>query len=304
MTRTQTLLAMLAVAFNALAWGVAWWPFRELDKMGLHALWATALIYSLALVVLTVLKPGAWRVFRAHPALLGLCAASGLTNLGFNWGIAIGDVVRVVLCFYLMPLWSLLLAWLWLGERPTRVAWAQVALALCGMLLVMVPQLLGGSDGKSHTQPLGLADALGVLGGLSFAFTNLYLRKLRDVPSEGRSASMFLGGAAFSGVVAWVLGMNMGTGPNPIVPALPAVQMGWALLLLALAGFYLSANLSLQYGAARLAPRITALVLLSEVVFASVSSWLLGASSLTWNVLAGGALVLLAAALAGLMEKS
>lgn len=291
MTRSATALAMLAVAFNAVAWGVGWWPFKTLDGMGIHALWATAFIYILALMVLTVLKPRSGLLLKAHPALWGLCAASGLTNLGFNWGIAIGDVVRVVLCFYLMPLWSLLLAWAWLGERPTRSAWAQVALALIGMGFVMLPSVLNPS---TAAKPIGLPEALGLLGGLSFAFTNLYLRKLRDVPSEGRSFAMFLGGAAFSGVVAWLLGFS-GT-----VPAMPAFSSHWLLWLLGLAAFYLSANLTLQYGAARLAPRVTALVLLSEVVFASASSWLLGAAAITWNVLAGAALILGAAALAGL----
>ena len=42
-----------------------------------------------------------------------------MTNVGFNWAVTMGDVVRVVLLFYLMPLWAVLLAWPLLGERPT-----------------------------------------------------------------------------------------------------------------------------------------------------------------------------------------
>ncbi len=287
MTPTATALAMLAVAFNAFAWGVAWWPFQRLNALGLHALWATALIYILAVIVLTVLKPRAWGSLIRHRGLWALCAASGVTNLAFNWGISIGDVVRVVLCFYLMPLWSLLLAWAWLGERPTRAAWAQILLALVGMLLVLSPW------NGAFAKPIGLPEALGVLGGLSFAWTNLLLRRHAALPSEGRSMAMFTGGAFFSGLMALVLG---GAG---VVATPPAFAMSWAMLLLGLAVFYLAANMSLQYGAARLMPRVTALVLLSEVVFASVSSWLLGASALSWNVIAGGALVIGAAAVSG-----
>jgi hypothetical protein len=29
-------------------WGTSWWPFRWLQAAGLHPLWATALIYTLA----------------------------------------------------------------------------------------------------------------------------------------------------------------------------------------------------------------------------------------------------------------
>ena len=281
--------AILAVAFNAFAWGVAWYPFRLLNDMGVHALWATALIYSLAVLVLCALKPQAWRIFAKHRGLWALCAASGLTNLGFNWGIAIGDVVRVVLCFYLMPLWSLLLAWAWFGDKPSNAAWAQVVLALVGMVMVLWP------TDKLETLAFGLPEALGLLGGLSFAFTNLMLNRYASVASEGRSLSMFVGGAAFSGLIATALSF---AGPVGLV-GFPPLSFGpWVGWLLALAVFYLSANLSLQYGAGRLMPRVTALVLLSEVVFAAGSSWALGAASLTPQVLLGGALIVGAAALA------
>ena len=36
--------------------------------------------------------------------------AAGTTNATFNWAVTLGDVVRVVLLFYLMPLWAVLLA--------------------------------------------------------------------------------------------------------------------------------------------------------------------------------------------------
>ena len=89
---------------------MSWWPFRQLEAAGLHPLWATALIYAFAVVVITVARPAAWRELLAHPALWLLVLASGTTNAAFNWAVTIGDVVRVVLLFYLMPLWAVLLA--------------------------------------------------------------------------------------------------------------------------------------------------------------------------------------------------
>jgi drug/metabolite transporter (DMT)-like permease len=59
-------------------------------------------------------------------------------------------------------------------------------------------------------------------------------------------------------------------------------------------GFVL-ANICLQYGAARLAASATAVIMLSEVLFASVSSVALGAAQMDPRILAGGALIVLAA---------
>ncbi len=51
----------------------------------------------------------------------------------------IGDVVRVVLLFYLMPLWSVLLARLLLDERLTRLALLRLVLAVAGAGAVLWP---------------------------------------------------------------------------------------------------------------------------------------------------------------------
>ena len=46
----------------------------------------------------------------------------------------------MVLLFYLMPAWSVLLAWRVLGERPTRMAVVlRLVMAFAGVVLVMVP---------------------------------------------------------------------------------------------------------------------------------------------------------------------
>src|SRR4051812_49029638 len=85
---------VLALMLNAFVWGVSWWPFRELQSHGLHPLWSTALIYVLSLACLLALRPGALRSFASEPMLWLLVAASGLTNVGFNWAVTVGDVVR------------------------------------------------------------------------------------------------------------------------------------------------------------------------------------------------------------------
>ena len=104
------LLPALALTLNALVWGTSWWPFRQLESLGLHPLWTTVLVYGLSASLIAARWPGAVAQVLRTPALWVLVLASGATNAAFNWAVVIGDVVRVVLLFYLMPLWAVLLA--------------------------------------------------------------------------------------------------------------------------------------------------------------------------------------------------
>lgn len=278
-------LAAAALVLNALVWGVSWWPFRTLQEHGLHPLWATAIIYVFALLCLLAVRPHAWRGFLKHPLLWWLLLASGLTNVGFNWAVTVGDVVRVVLLFYLMPAWVVLLAWPLLGEKPTTGSLLRLVLALTGVVIVLK------TPASPWPVPENLADWLGLMGGFSFALTNILLRRLNQTPGESRMLAMFGGGAVMATLTA-VLGMGLG-----VVNAPPAPGMAWAGLVLLVSLAFLAGNLALQYGAARLSASATSLIMLSEVVFASVSAVVLGAGELETRTLLGGGLILLASLL-------
>jgi len=279
-------LAALGLVLNALVWGISWWPFRELQGYGLHPLWATVIIFVLSLLCLLLVRPGAWRGLLQHPMLWLLMLASGLTNVGFNWAVTVGDVVRVVLLFYLMPAWVVLLAWPLLGERPTAGSLLRLALSLLGLVIVLK------TPASDWPVPASLADWLALMGGFGFALTNILLRRLNQTPSESRVLAMFAGGALLASAAA-ISGMGLG-----LVTAPPAPDMDWIGLAVLISLAFLAGNLALQYGAARLPANTTSLILLSEVVFASVSAVLLGAGELSARTLFGGGLIALAALLA------
>ena len=273
----------LALIFNAFVWGVSWFPFRHIERHGMHPLWATCLVYLAIAGAMGLLRRRAWQGFAAFPMLAVLGLAAGLTNVGFNWAVTTGDVVRVVLLFYMMPLWSVLLAWAVLGERPTGGALARVALALGGVAVVLK------APGSGWPVPSSLPDWLGVAAGFSFAVTNIVLRSLRAAPGESRALAMFWGCALVAGAAALA-----GTAFGAIAPPTAASPgwIGWAVLL---GSGFVAGNICLQYGAARLAASAAAVIMLSEVLFASVSSVALGAAAMNGRVLAGGVLIVAAA---------
>ena len=245
------------------------------------------MVFILVLIALLVLRFNSWRGFVTCPQLWLLALMSGLTNVGFNWAVTVGDVVRVVLLFYLMPAWSVLVAWAMLGEKPTLASLLRLSLAMVGVLIVLkTPE-------SAWPFPQSLADWLAIMGGLTFAITNALLRKLKSAPSDSVMLAMFGGGAVLAMATALLcVAQQLIPGPALATSGIPiALALGLALFV---------GNVALQYGAARLAASTTALVMLTEILFASVSSSLLGAAEFGPRVLIGGGLIIVAAVLAAL----
>lgn len=289
----QTAFPFLALMSNALIWGAIWWPLRQLQAQGVHPVAATALVYLLLFAGMLVRRRRAAGIARQHPMLALLALASGLTNVLFNWAITAGDVVRVVLLFYLMPAWSVLLAWRFLGGRPNRYAAVCLVLAFSGVLLVLPPK----TSWASLTSHLSLADALSLAGGFAFACSNVVLRSQHLMPGQARMLAMFCGGMVAAGAMA-LAGMHAGV--LPALPALDPAHWRWPLMVLGIAALMGVGNWTLQYAASRLAATTTAVVMLSEMVFASASTVLINGEVLCGRLLLGGALMLPASLIAAL----
>lgn len=282
-------LPYLCLLFNAMVWGLAWWPFQTMHAHGLVAPWATSMIYALLTLVTVLCVRSSWHDFVAHRVLWLLALSAGLTNVSFNMAASTGDVVRIILLFYLMPAWTVLLAWRFLGERPSTGALLRLVLAFGGMGLVIVPQ---GASLDSLTAGLGVPEALAVLGGFGFACTNVILRRSFHTPSMARVLAMFVGCMVVGGLTAST-GYGLG-----YFPAMPAPDGVWVSCVLGMAVLVAIGSWALQYGAARVPTSTTSLIMLSEVLFASISACLLGATTLTPRMLLGGVLIIGSALLA------
>ena len=283
---TRPPLAVLALVCNAFVWGCAWYPFRLLQGWGLHPLWTTVGVHALSVAVIALWRPRAFAAVARTPALWVLVLAAGVTNAAFNWGVVAGDVVRVVLLFYLMPLWAVLFARWLLHEPVTASAGVRVLLALAGAGIVLWPA------GGGLPLPRSLPDMLGLVGGLTFALNNVMLRREAARPEVDRSLAMFLGGMTVSAAIASSLAVH-GSVPWPPAPAVP-----WVALAVGMGTLFLVSNVALQYGAARLPSHVTSVVMLTEVLFASASALWLGGGTVTPQLAAGGACIVAAAALA------
>ena len=283
-------MAGLALLVNAAVWGMSWIPFKYLQSGGMHPLWATCLIFSLSSLVMAVINRGFWGHLRQYPGLLGLMLLAGATNACFNTAVALGDVIRVVLLFYMMPVWAALLARLVLKEPITPVAVAEIALGVSGAALVVFRPLPGvqGLQMVLQLMPSSLSDWLALAGGFMFAANNIQIKRLAHLPGTLSTQAMVTGAFVLCGVTALLL---TGTHiiPEPVIDGLKLLGTLalWSVL-------FLTANLCLQLGASRLPPSTTAILMLSEVLFGAGSAWVLGESGLRWQDMAGGVLIIAA----------
>lgn len=270
---------IIAVLYSASFWGLAWLPLRLLQGQGLSGVWITLFAYLLSLpVVLATNRPNRESLIAHRPWLLLLALSAGWANLAFILAMLDGLVVRVLLLFYLSPLWAVLLAYLLLGEtlRP-RMA-GVLLLALTGVALMLWRP--GGGDPLQFS----LTDGLALSAGLAFALNNVIVRRL---DRAGMAEKLF---AAWTGVPLVALGGALVLGEPWPLAAAPA-YLGAALL--GTLGFYIAA-VSLYFGLARMPIQRSVVLLLMELVVGGVSSTWLAGEWLSLRELMGGAMIILA----------
>ena len=280
---SQTPLAVPSLLLAATMWGLLWYPVRLLETQGLAGIWTTLVAYLAASVVgLAWAWPRSADLVRSPAGLLGLALAAGWCNVSFILAVAEGTVVRVVLLFYLSPVWAVLLGRLFLGERVGLLSSAVLLVAMGGALLMLWDPALGAP------WPQDAADWFALTAGVAFAVNNVIVRGLQRVALSVKTAVAWWGGAAMG--LAWLAL----TGDS--VPA--ASTVGWSgAAALGLFGIVVM-TITVQYGVTHMPVRRSAVILLFELVVATVSSQLLAHEVLPPREWLGGILIVGAALVA------
>lgn len=285
--RPQTsTLPMLAVASSAILWGLWWIPLRWLDQGGLRGDWASFAIFGLASLVLLpfVSRPGRWTSKQIKP-LLAIGVPLGIALVMWNHAVIHGNVIRVVLLFYLSPIWATLMARAMLGSpiHPTR--WVAILLGLGGAAVIFELDLL---TADTMTAAYSTADLMALMSGVCFAFSATQTRIHTSVREVDKT---FVSVLAASGIALVFILFAEAAPPIAGAASLLAVAAGVALF------FLLPAMALLLWGAGLLDPGRVAMLLLLEVLAAAISSALLTLEPLGLRQLLGCCLILAAGVL-------
>ncbi len=282
---------MAALLCGALVWGVIWYPYRVLREAGIDGIAATTVTYAIALLLGLFFFRRALGQFSPSWSLAWLALAAGGCNLGYVLATLDGEVVRVLLLFYLAPLWTVVLSRFLLGERLNRIGIFVVALSLAGATTMLWRAELG------LPLPQDGADWLGLGAGFSFALFNVLSRRVEQVRIEIKSLVAFAGVVGL-GLVLLLAGIGSGNRNLPLLLLGPST---W-LLLGVLGAVLMVVNLIVQYGLARVAANRAIVIMLSEVGFAALSSWLLADEAMTLREWVGGAMIVAASLFSARME--
>lgn len=270
----------MALLLGSSLWGVLWLPLRYFNQAGLHGAWLILVTY-----LLLALPAGWWSWRRRrelhghHWTLLGLLVFGGWTNVAFMMSLVHGEVVRMLLLFYLSPVWAIFAARIFLREAVGWRGAMAALLAVGGSALVV-------SHGQGFSlDDLSSNDLLSISSGLAFALSNVVLRADEALGDVHRATSVWWGCVLLALPFAWF-------------QSWPTLSPAHYVDLLGFSWFWIAgATLAVQYGVARMPVSVSAVIMPFEVIVGALSAWWLAGENPGFLELLGGILILSAALL-------
>lgn len=124
---------------------------------------------SLLLMMIALRKPLRPKAVPAT-CLLGLLQTTGVYGFA-TWAIVSGGASKTSVLVYTMPVWTVILAWIFLGERIRGWQWGAITLSVAGLLLILNPGYSGGSL---------FSKVLAILAGISWAGSTIVAKQIQN----------------------------------------------------------------------------------------------------------------------------
>jgi drug/metabolite transporter (DMT)-like permease len=218
--------------------------------------------------------------------MMMIALAGGIANASFQTAIFHGDVIRVMILFYMLPVWSVLGGRFFLDEKIDRLRMIAVALCLSGAFLIL-------DVWHSSWQGISWIDLLAIASGMGLAATNILFRFTPQMPVMSKVAAMFIGCTALIGVSLFIFPASASLPSNNAVPLAIAYGTLWLTLI----------TIGTQWAVTRMEAGRSAIIIVMELVVAVTSAAILSGSDLQVYEITGGILVLSAALLEGSREE-
>ena len=288
MAASKNYLAIFGLLFGAVCWGVIWYPYRVMQEAGVSGVASSFYTYFIACVMGGVLffnhRHG---LKKLPPTMFLLALVAGWTNLSYVLAVIQGEVMRVMLLFYLSPIWTMLLAHFWLKEHTDHRHVSVVVISMCGAFIMLwQPNALPLPNNASEWLALG--------SGIGFSMTNVITRRATDLSLATKSMSVWLG------VMLMALMLMLFQPHNLALPGQFSL-MNWGVMTV-IAVLLVAATLFVQYGVTHMPATRASVLFLFELVVAAIASYYLANERMVLNDWLGGALIIGAALYAANIE--
>lgn len=285
MIQKYPFLPVVVLIIASVFWGLSWLPLKTLNQMGFEGAILVFFAYSLlSLAFLPFLIRQKIYLSTHLKSWLWIAALGGGANLAFNIALIHGEVIRVMVLFYLLPLWGVLGGKYLLKEKIDAKGWLGAGLAIVGAFLIV-----GGF--KILDTPPTWIDAVALLSGFLFAMNNIAFRAEQEMPMIPKLSALFMGTMLFSGILVFIQAQPI---PNDI--GLPA----WGLLAFFGLFWLLVSNYGSQWGVTHMDASRSSVIIIIELVVAVISALLIAHETLSPLEAVGGILILTAAMLEAL----
>ncbi len=287
------LLPIIALLAGAGIWGIIWHPYRLLEQAGISGAISTTIAYFFALILGLILFRKNIRyslIFNGKAHLLfciGLFA--GCANMAYITGVIYGEIMRVLLLFYLAPLWTILFARCLLNERLSLHGYLVIALSLTGAATIL------WRPESALPLPSSFGDWMGLLGGLMFALANVLIRKDQRHNIQLKSIAIWTGMTLVGLVCSQFVNASFG---------FMEISIDAWLILLSIGLLMFLSNIVLQYGLTHTPANQAIVILLFELVVAAIAAYFLANEAMTLLEWMGGLMIISAALFSTKMNRA
>jgi len=276
--KIKSWLPIFSLLFGAFVWGIIWYPYRLMANAGVSGIYSSFYVFILTIAIalpyffITKKKVLIWS---KDFWLLALVA--GYTNISYVLAVIDGEVVRVMLLFYLSPVWTIFLAHFMLNEDTQKRHYIAGFISLIGAFIMFwEPGYLIHLDSKS--------DWLALSSGLGFAITNVMTRKHEHMTVNQKALAIWLGVI----VVAMICIMF----DKNSMPTLDFFRPIDAAIMMVIALSLFLSTLLVQFGVTQIKAVEASSFFLFEIVVAAISSYFLVGESIALKEWLGGVLII------------
>jgi len=271
-------LPIFSLLFGAFVWGIIWYPYRLMAQAGVSGIYSSLCVFTLTLAIALP-----YFIITKKKILIGskdfwlLSLVAGYTNISYVLAVIEGEIVRVMLLFYLSPVWTIFLSHFMLNEDTQKRHYMAAFISLIGACIMFYqPNHFISLDSKS--------DWLALSSGIGFAMTNVMTRKHQHMTINQKALAIWIGVI----IVAFIcIGFDKDS-----IPSFDFFRPVDALIAIGIALCLFFSTLLVQFGVTQIKAVEASSFFLFEIVIAAISSYLLAGESIEIKEWLGGIMIM------------